>query len=135
MPRPSSRRPIEGVGNPDDDNRMLRVARGIPHHDVRMLIRQGGDFVASHERAAQGLGRISLQELLDAYEIDEALAAPPPTAFAILDDVLTNGTRYLAMITKLAERFPGVPIIGLFITRRVFPREIPPREGCVQPCI
>lgn len=122
VPAPPSKVP----GNPDYDDRMLRVAQGIPHRDVRMLVRQRGDFVASHERAAQGLGRISLQELLDAYEIDEGLSAPPPTAIAILDDILTNGTHYLAMKTKLAERFPNVPVIGLFIARRVFPPDIPP---------
>ena len=119
IPAPPSKSPA----HPDYDDRMLRVARAIPHGDTRALVRQVGDFVASHERAAQGLNRISLQELLDVYEIDEALAAPAPTRIAILDDVLTNGTHYLAMKTRLAERFPHAEIIGLFIARRVFPTQ------------
>ena len=109
---------------------MLRVAQAMPHHDIRNLVRQVGDFVPSHERAGQGLNRISLEELLEAYSIDESLAAPPPVRIAILDDVLTNGTHYLAMKMKLAERFPQAEIIGLFIARRVFPTpeavEFPP---------
>jgi len=38
----------------------------------------------------------------------------------ILDDVLTAGTHFRAMQTVLSDRFPGVPIIGLFVARRVF---------------
>ncbi|WP_313553125.1 hypothetical protein [Brevundimonas sp.] len=117
VPAPPSKSPA----HPDYDERMRRVAQAIPHQDVRALVRQAGDFVASHERANQGLNRISLEELLEAYSIDEALVAPPPMRIAILDDVLTNGTHYLAMKTKLIERFPHAEIIGLFIARRVFP--------------
>jgi hypothetical protein len=40
---------------------------------------------------------------------------------AILDDVLTAGTHFRAMSIVLSQRFPGVPIVGLFIARRVFP--------------
>lgn len=113
--------PSKARDNPEYDDRMLRVAQAIPHGDIRALVRQRGDFVASHERAALGLDRISLEELTAAYEIDEALAAPAPAAIAILDDVLTNGTHYLAMKTILAARYPAAQIIGLFIARRVFP--------------
>jgi len=122
--------PSKSPDHPDYDDRMLRVAQAMPHHDIRNLVRQVGDFVPSHERAGQGLNRISLEELLEAYSIDESLAAPPPVRIAILDDVLTNGTHYLAMKMKLAERFPQAEIIGLFIARRVFPTpeavEFPP---------
>ena len=69
--------PSKSPDHPDYDDRMLRVARAMPHHDIRNLIRQAGDFVPSHERAAQGLNRISLEELLEAYSIDESLAALP----------------------------------------------------------
>lgn len=113
--------PSKPVGHPDYDVRMLQVAQQIPHRDVRQLVRQAGDFVASHERASQGLGRISLQELLDAYSIDETLADPAPSRIAVLDDVLTNGTHFRAMEMTLRTRFPQAEIIGLFIARRVFP--------------
>jgi hypothetical protein len=60
-------------------------------------------------------------DLLGVYEIDESIAAPPPTKIGIVDDVLTAGTHFRALQIKLNERFPGVPVVGLFIARRVFP--------------
>lgn len=126
VPIPPSKPP----GHADFDDRMVRVAQQIPHEDVRLLVRQTADFVPSHERAALGLDRISLAELLESYTIDESLAAPPPTRVAILDDVLTNGTHFRAMETVLRARFPQAEIIGLFVARRVFPTpdfgEFPP---------
>jgi hypothetical protein len=43
------------------------------------------------------------------------------TAIAVVDDVLTAGVHYRAMHTVLSRRFPDVPIIGVFVARRVFP--------------
>lgn len=64
---------------------------------------------------------MTVEELLQLYSIDESVAAPMPGAIGIVDDVLTAGTHYRAMHTVLANRFPGVPIIGLFVARRIFP--------------
>lgn len=117
--------PIPGskaADHPDFDDRMARVLRGIrPGVDVRELVRQRTSTVAAHE-AAPG-ERISVQALIDDYEIVEALAEPPPRQIGIFDDVLTAGTHYRAMHTVLSRRFPGVPITGLFVARRVFPPE------------
>jgi hypothetical protein len=38
-----------------------------------------------------------------------------------LDDVLTAGTHYVAVKTMLQRHYPGVPIVGFFVARRVFP--------------
>jgi hypothetical protein len=115
--------PIPGsksADHPDFDNRMERVARLIrPGLDVRNLIIQGQSTAAAHEVS---LGdRVTVEELVELYGINEALAAPPPRTIGILDDVLTAGTHYRAMRIVLNRRFPGVPITGLFIARRVFP--------------
>jgi hypothetical protein len=74
---------------------------------------------AAHE-AGSG-ERPSVEDLLAIYEIDETLAQPAPTAIGIFDDVLTAGTHYRAMEITLRNCFPGVPIFGIFIARRVFP--------------
>jgi len=90
-----------------------------PAPDVRALVRQAASTTASHE-VGQG-DRVTVEDLLDLYSIDETIAAPAPQAIGIVDDVLTAGTHYRAMHTVLAARFPNVPIIGLFVARRVFP--------------
>ena len=110
----------KAVGHPDYDLRMERVARLIRNTaDVRNLVVQRQSTVAAHE--AEPGQRITVEELLELYEIDETLANPPPRQFGILDDVLTAGTHFRAMSIVLGRRFPGLPIVGLFVARRVFP--------------
>jgi hypothetical protein len=118
--------PVPGskaANHPDFDDRVTRICQLMrqPTPDVRSLVVQGQSTTASHE-AGQG-DRVTVNELLDLYAIDEALTAPPPQAIGIVDDVLTAGTHYRAMHTVLSDRFPGVPIVGLFVARRVFPDE------------
>jgi predicted amidophosphoribosyltransferase len=118
--------PVPGskaADHPDHDDRMERICRLMrqPPPDVRALVRQAASTAAAHE-AAQG-DRVTVEALLELYAIDEAHTAPAPQAIAIVDDVLTAGTHYRAMHRVLANRFPGVPIIGLFVARRVFPAD------------
>lgn len=117
VPVPGSKAP----GHPDHDDRIERICRLMrqPPPDVRPLVQQATSTNASHE-VAQG-DRVTVEELLNLYTINEGIAHPPPRSIAIVDDVLTAGTHYRAMQTVLTERFPGVPIIGLFVARRVFP--------------
>lgn len=116
--------PIPGskaADHPDHDDRVERICRLMrqPPPDVRALVRQEASTTASHE-AGQG-ERVTVEELLELYSIDETIAQPAPQAIGIVDDVLTAGTHYRAMHTVLSQRFPGIPIIGLFVARRVFP--------------
>jgi predicted amidophosphoribosyltransferase len=115
--------PIPGSKAPDHadfDDRMTGVAHAIgPNLDVRALVRQTQSLRASHE---VGDGeRVSVEELLAAYQIDESLVRPDPVTIGIMDDVLTAGTHYRAMQTVLSRRFPAATIFGLFVARRVFP--------------
>lgn len=108
-------------GHPDHDDRIERICRAMrqPPPDVRALVVQTESTTASHE-AGDG-ERVTVEELLAVYEINEALVALAPRSIAIVDDVLTAGTHYRAMHTVLSARFPNVPIIALFVARRVFP--------------
>jgi hypothetical protein len=117
VPVPGSKAP----GHADHDDRIERICRLMrqPPPDVRALVRQGASTNASHE-VAQG-DRVTVEELLELYTIDEALAQPAPQAIGIVDDVLTAGTHFRAMHSVLSAQFPGVPIVGLFVARRVFP--------------
>ncbi|MCV2870230.1 hypothetical protein OEW28_16510 [Defluviimonas sp. WL0002] len=116
VPTPGSK----AIGHPDYDDRMEQICRGIrPSLDVRCLVKQIASMEASH--TAEGGNRASVEELLANYQIDEALSLPLPTAIGIFDDVLTVGRHYRAMHTVLSQRFPGVPITGIFVARTIHP--------------
>lgn len=115
--------PSKAQDHPEYDDRMDRICRSIGVNlDVRMLVRQRVSTTAAHELGPAP--RPNVEDLVANYEIDEALVDPAPKAIAIFDDVLTAGTHFKAMQTILASRFPGIPIFGIFIARRVFP-EVP----------
>lgn len=115
VPVPGSKAP----GHPDYDPRMDRVCSLISSTiDIRNLVVQTDSTEAAHE-AGDG-DRITVQQLLDVYQIDEALVQPVPTTIWIMDDVLTAGTHFKAMQIILAQRFPEIPVFGVFIARRVF---------------
>lgn len=116
VPIPSSK----AVDHPDYDDRLTQIARllSTPPPDVREIVKHSSSHDAAHESA----NRPTVEDLLAIYEIDEAVAGSKPvSSIAIFDDVLTAGTHYRAMHTKLGERFPGVPIFGIFIARRAIP--------------
>ncbi|HEY9578595.1 MAG TPA: hypothetical protein VIR65_01885 [Rhizorhapis sp.] len=124
--------PVPGskaADHPEYDDRMERICRLMrqPPPDVRALVRQVASTTASHE-AGQGV-RVTVEQLLELYSVNEAIASPAPQAIGIVDDVLTAGTHYRAMHSVLAARFPNVPIIGLFVARRVFPDDPLSFEG------
>ncbi len=116
--------PSKMASEPGYDDRIAKVCRDIrpnPPLDVRRLVYQTKSLPASHE-AGPG-ERVTVDELLEVYAIDEQLAAPPTKSIAIFDDVLTAGVHYRAMYTVLSARFPNVPIVGFFVARRVFPND------------
>lgn len=112
--------PSKTKDDPKYDDRMIRVAKSFSS-DVRSMVIQTESTTASH-LAGDGQ-RTSIEELVRLYEIDETLTAPAPKIIAIVDDVVTNGRHFVAMKRVLQTRFPKVPIIGLFVARRVFPTE------------
>lgn len=113
--------PSKIATDPAYDDRMLKVCQGIAarsgtNADVRELVVQRQSSVAAHETE----NRPKVEDLIANYAIVEERCAPAPTAIALVDDVLTNGTHFKAMQAVLRARFPNVPIVGMFIARRVF---------------
>jgi hypothetical protein len=107
-------------GHVDYDDRIERICRGVRQQiDVRALVQQTSSTEASHEAVAGS--RVTVEELLSVYRINETLVTPAPISIGIIDDVLTAGTHFRAMDTILRKRFPDIPIVGIFIARRVFP--------------
>ncbi len=115
--------PSKQADDPLYDPRMERIANGIrPGLDVRSIVKTRASMIASHEAGAE---RPTVEAVLANYVIDEALTVPPPRSIGVLDDVLTAGTHFRAMEMKLHERWPDVPVFGIFIARRVFPATDP----------
>lgn len=111
--------PSKVVSDPFHDPRMERICRGIaPGLDVRCIVRQIASTIAAHEAGAH---RPTVEEVLANYAIDESQVVPAPKVLGIVDDVLTAGTHFRAMEIKLHERWPGIPVFGIFVARRVFP--------------
>ena len=113
--------PSKARSDPEYDDRMTQICRAIPagfQTDVREIVVQRESMGAAHEAVVRPA---TVEELLAAYDIDETVATPSPAQIAIVDDVLTAGTHFRAMETILSRRYPRVPIVGMFIARRVFP--------------
>ncbi len=113
--------PSKAMDHPEYDDRMVLVLNSIRKPfavDVRELVVQTETIRAAHESPDD---RPTVDELVAIYEIDEARVSPEPQTIAIVDDVLTAGVHYQAMHRILSRRFPDIPIVGLFIARRVFP--------------
>jgi hypothetical protein len=98
------------------DDRMTQVLKLLDDHgDVRELVFQSEGMHDAHTAESRpGPGT-----LYQNYEIEESLVEPGPSAIAVVDDVLTTGAHFKAMKRILEETFPEVPVIGLFLARRV----------------
>ena len=113
--------PSKARSDPEYDDRVVKICQGIPSPtprplDIRELVVQRVSLPAAHEGQ-----RPTVEELLAVYDIDGTKVQPNPTHMAVVDDVLTVGTHFRAIKTVLNGRFSGVPVVGLFIARRVFP--------------
>jgi hypothetical protein len=118
VPMPPSKR----TDDPLYDDRMLQVLRSMDVEqalDIRELL----VIRASTDPAHTVMSRPSVADLIANLDINEDLAEPAPRSIALVDDVLTTGAHFVAAKTALAARFPGVPIRGLFVARRVFDDE------------
>ncbi|MEO1089335.1 MAG: hypothetical protein AAFX81_01780 [Pseudomonadota bacterium] len=112
-------------GEEGHDDRMLQVARGVfakidasSTGGPRDLIRQRRSIRKS--KASTG-DRVSVEELMEVYSIDEKLIEPRPHRIAIIDDVLTVGRHWYAVKERIVEAFPAAEIFGIFVSRAVSP--------------
>ena len=87
--------------------------------DIRDCLSFSGKYAASHESAA----RPSPADLCEELSFSNAIGRPSkqPGLIFLFDDMLTTGAHYVAASQVLAEHFPGVPIVGNFVARRIVP--------------
>jgi hypothetical protein len=121
VPMPTSKIP----GHEDCDDRIQRLLSAAFHAldaDIRPLLEQTESTPADHESP----DRLSYAVLRAITRIDESHAAHPPRAtIAVIDDVLNSGKHFKIAQGLLAQRFPGIPVIGIFVARCIHSHPLP----------
>jgi hypothetical protein len=108
--------PSKIIGDPEYDDRMIQVVRLLGDDvDARELVYQ----TESTQEAHTAETRPGPTVLYNNYQIEETCIAPTPSQVAVVDDVLTTGAHFKAMKRILSETYPDIPIVGIFIARRV----------------
>lgn len=110
--------PSKAKDHPEYDDRMMQMLQGIGqgrNADIRELVVQTTSTEAAHDAAV----RPKPDELVAIYRIAESVAKPVPQNIYLFDDVLATSCHFKAMKQVLGARYPNVPIIGIFIARRV----------------
>jgi len=110
--------PSKAKTDPLYDDRLVRMLHAIRPRtplDVRELILQRVSTVAVHDQE----DRLRPEEIQANHAIDQTLLNPKPQDIALVDDVLTTGAHFRAACAVVKQVFPDVPIVGLFIARRV----------------
>ncbi|MFC1353924.1 MAG: phosphoribosyltransferase [gamma proteobacterium symbiont of Clathrolucina costata] len=106
--------------HPDYDDRIYRICTemvaGLHTPDVKELIRSTEDMEATHNQDVKP----PPNELMAHYEVAAEPGYTPRQTVLLVDDMLTTGTHFKACKQLLIEAYPGIQVIGLFITRRVF---------------
>jgi len=53
------------------------------------------------------------------WALDQSIVNPAPSHIVVFDDLLTGGSHFAGMKIVLGRAFPGVPVAGLFLARRL----------------
>jgi hypothetical protein len=110
--------PSKSLDHPEYDDRLLQIARLIaPGGDIRDLIYTVATRNALHADDARR-DPVALRQSL---AIRQAAVTPLPQHIVLLDDVITTGCSFRVCSDLLRETFPEIPILGLFVARRVIP--------------
>jgi hypothetical protein len=110
--------PSKQKDDPLYNDRMLRMLQAIPTAqplDIRELLKQQHTMEAAHDADV----RPGPDQIAQYYQIDGNLCQLVPKTIAVFDDVITTGAHFVAARRILEATFPGVPIFGFFIARRV----------------
>lgn len=106
------------------DPRMMEVLQGIQRVagrelDIRDCLSFSGKYAASHEAEDRPTPDQLFDELI--FDGGQGGRGGEPGLIFLFDDMLTTGAHFVAVSRKLHEHYPGVPVIGQFIARRIIP--------------
>lgn len=118
VPMPSSK----SKDDPQYDDRMMqvlnrmRVLTNVPL-DIRDCLSFDGSCPPSHGTSE----RPSVERLYGSMSFNNYayVEQEQPNLIFLFDDVLTSGAHFVAASRVLNENYPGVPIVGNFVARRV----------------
>jgi len=102
------------------DDRLVQVAQKIGRLlsvEVLELLENRLDREPQHATKAKRDVNAKITNLR--FNRDAISARPRPTGIVIVDDVLTSGATFAACKAVIERNIPGVPVVGLFIARRV----------------
>ncbi len=102
------------------DDRLVQVLNKINYIsgplDIRDMLVSLKSWDAAHENKGT---RPSIGDHISNIFIDERFLLPQPKAIVIFDDVITRGASFKSAKMLLIEKFPSIPIYGLFIARAI----------------
>ncbi|MDO8876240.1 MAG: hypothetical protein Q8M24_04825 [Pseudolabrys sp.] len=111
--------PSKAKADPLFDDRIERVCKCIKSSvpvEVKEIVYQ-----INSADTFKGGHRLPPTELAENYHVDAVeLAASRPT-IGVVDDVLTTGSHFKAVKTKILATRPEVKVVGFFVARRTFP--------------
>lgn len=95
------------------DTRLMDTLRHVSAiADVRELVIQD---INTEPRKKE----VSPRERAANWRIDKGVTGLDPVSIVVFDDLLTGGSHFAGMKLILEREFPGVPVRGLFLARRV----------------
>jgi predicted amidophosphoribosyltransferase len=113
--------PSKPCEHPEYDNRLIKLLEEVGRLkniqvDIRPLIIQTTETKPSKANEQ----RLSINALLQIYELNQKLLSPIPKGIIVFDDVLTKGTHFKAAKKLLQDTYSNIPVIGLFIAQAVY---------------
>ncbi len=93
----------------------LSLPAAVSADGISLSLRQRHSTSAYHQS-----GRIrDYKAIRRNFRMDESLVVPPLSPVALFDDMITTGSHFKAAKELIGDRFPTVPVYGVFIARRI----------------
>ena len=112
--------PSKSKSDAEYDDRMIRILTQMGKGfdvDIREMIEQDRNMVPSHEAQQDGIARTPIDDLDDAYSIDNAQCGPTRRYLAVVDDVLTTGAHISTMKQILLHTSVIYPSVHTILKR------------------
>jgi hypothetical protein len=104
-------------GSDTYNDRLVRLAEYVAERNPKLIVRDVFDVDEKIE--ASKLGGARYPEDLKPHVKFAGFGNDIPSLAFILDDVLTSGSHFRVCSDMIADAYPGVGVIGLFLARHI----------------